>query len=197
MRGWKRAAAVGAVTLWSAGCAFTSGEKVFDLYDLNATDVGSTVRGGTRTQILITEPGTVQAFNTNQIVVRTEGNSLGYLTGARWTDSLPKLVQARLVETFEKSGRVGAVGTPGEGLFINYSVRLNIRFFGIERSGSRAATVEFGAKILHEGTGRVVASQSFAHTVPAGAETAGAIDALDRAFDAATRDLAQWVFAKI
>ena len=191
------ATGVALATLMLGGCALTGAGKVVDLYDLSAPTLERSVRGGTRRQILITEPLAVKAFNTDQIAIRTSEASLGYISGSRWTDTMPKLVQARLVETFQRSGRVGAVGTPGEGLFINYSVRLNIYFFGLDTESGRRARVEFGAKILNEGNGRVIATKSFTTTAPAGADTEGVVSALDRAFAQATSDLATWMFSKI
>jgi len=184
------------VGLLVAGCAVTGG-GVVDLYDLSAPDVGSSARGGTRAQILVTEPIAVQALNTNRIAVRTGSSTLGYIGGGQWADSLPKLIQARLVESFEQSGRIGAVGRPGEGLSINYSIRVNVRFFGLNTERGREARVDFGVKILNESNGRVVASKSFVNAVPAGEGTEGAVEALDAAFNAVTRDLTQWMFAKI
>jgi cholesterol transport system auxiliary component len=196
LKDWVRSGLSGAVGLWVSACALAGGE-VIDLYDLSAARLEDTLRGGTSTQILIPEPTTVQAFNGNQIAVRTADQSIGYLADGRWTDGLPKLIQARLVESFEKSERVAAVGTPGEGLHINYSIRVSVRFFGLDVNGARRASLDFGAKILNESNGRVLASQSFAASVPAGPGTVGAVQALDAAFAAATRDLAQWVFSRI
>lgn len=187
----------GGLGLLAGACALTGAAKVVDLYDISAPDVAALVRGGTRAQILVPEPTAVQALNTNRIVVRTGTSTLGYIGGAQWADSLPKLIQARLVESFEQSGRVGAVGTPGEGLFINYSIRLNVRFFGLDTDRSRQARIDFGAKILNESNGRVVASKSFRQAVPAGQGTQGAVDALDQAFGAVIKDLMQWLFSKI
>lgn len=194
---WARVLLAGGLGLITGACALTGAAKVVDLYDISAPDVAKSVRGGTRAQILVSEPIAVQALNTNRIAVRTGTSTLGYIGGGQWADSLPKLIQARLVESFEQSGRVGAVGTPGEGLFINYSIRLNVRFFGLQTERGRQARVDFGVKILNESNGRVVASRSFQQTVPAGPGTEGAVDALDTAFGAATKDLMQWVFSKI
>ena len=193
---WLKVFSSGMAGLLMTGCALT-GANVVDLYDISAPDVGGLVRGGTRAQILVTEPTAVQALNTNRIAVRTGPSSLGYISGGQWADTLPKLLQARLVESFEQSGRVGAVGTPGEGLAINYSIRVSVRYFGLETIGGRRAKVDFGAKILNESSGRVVAQSSFSHSVPAGAGTEGAVKALDAAFDSVARDLMQWMFAKI
>lgn len=191
-----RSGLAGAAGLWLSACAFAGGE-VIDLYDLSAARLEDTLRGGTRTQILIPEPNTVQAFAANQIAVRTADQSIGYLADGRWTDALPKLIQARLVESFEKSDRVAAVGTPGEGLHIDYSIRVSVRFFGLDINGARRASLDFGAKILNESNGRVLASQTFIASVPAGPGTIGAVEAMDAAFAVATRQLAQWVFSRI
>ncbi len=179
------------------GCSLATGAKVVDLYDISAPDLSGAVSGGTRAQVLVPEPTAVQALNTNQIAIRTGDATLGYIAGGQWADSLPRLIQARVVETLEETDRVGAVGTPGEGLFINYSLRLTIREFGIQANGGRLARVEIAARILNESNGRVLASRSFEQSVSAGAGTEGAVRALDAAFGNAARDLVQWVFSRI
>ncbi|MEM8812512.1 MAG: ABC-type transport auxiliary lipoprotein family protein [Pseudomonadota bacterium] len=193
----RRSAIVAVLALSLGGCALATGAKVVDLYDLTAPDLSQTVRGGTRSQLLIPEPNAVQALNTNQIVIRTDQSTLGYIGGGQWADTLPKLVQARLVQAFEQTGRVAAVGTPGEGLFINHTVRVTIRFFGLDVNGARRARLDFAAKIMNEGTGRVVAVTSISESVPAGPGTEGAVDALDAAFGNASQTLVQWVVSKI
>jgi len=180
-----------------SGCALISGSAVVDLYDISAPELHDVVRGSTRAQILVAVPNAMQALDTNRIAVRTGTATLGYIAGAQWADDLPKLLQAKLVQTFEQSGRVAAVGVPGEGLSINYSIRLNIRYFGLDTDGARRAVVEFSARIVNESNGRVVASRSFDHSVVAGTGTAGAVSALDSAFAQTAQDLAQWMVSKI
>ena len=45
-----------------------------------------------------------------------------YLPGAVWSDRLPKLLQTRLVQTLQNSGRARAVAVPGQGLLIDYQI---------------------------------------------------------------------------
>ncbi|MEZ5800851.1 MAG: ABC-type transport auxiliary lipoprotein family protein [Nitratireductor sp.] len=78
-----------------------------------------------------------------------------YLAKSQWSDRLPKVVQARLIEAFENTGRVRAVSKPGEGLVIDYQIVTDIRAFQANvGAGSRDAMVSLSVKLVSDRTGR-------------------------------------------
>ena len=96
-------------------------------------------RRAARIQVLIAEPSALKALDGQNIVIKPAPGVIQYLKGAQWADRLPKVVQARLAETFQKSGRFGGVGKPGEGLAIDYQVIVDIRAFEVERGRRRTS----------------------------------------------------------
>jgi cholesterol transport system auxiliary component len=172
-----------------AGCAAGSGAKTLDTFDLTTPDA---VKAGARKgkiQILVTEPQALKALDSENIVVRNGASQIQYLAGAQWSDRLPKIVQARLIQAFEKSGRFGGVGRPGEGLAIDYQIITEIRAFGIEDG---VAVVEIGAKLLNDRNGVVRSSKTFEASVRAGVGANAFVEALDQAFSGVAADLAAW-----
>jgi cholesterol transport system auxiliary component len=149
-------------------------------------------------QLLIPEPAALKALDSEQVVIRVTDSEIQYLAQARWSDRLPKMVQAKLVEAYENSGKLRGVGIPGQGLAIDFQVVTDIRAFQIETAGGDQAHVEISAKILNDRNGEVTAQRVFSATVPvSGAGNPGFIAALDAAFARVTADMVGWTLKSI
>jgi cholesterol transport system auxiliary component len=164
------------------------------IFDLKApTEVP--VPAGTRAQILIPEPSALDALNTERIAARPTPLQYAYLPRAVWSSPLPSLVQARLMEAFQNTGRVRAVGLPGQGLLIHYQVILDIRAFEI---ADDHALVAFSVKLMNEETGEVVATRIVRAAAPiSGTDTGAAVLALNAAMDHAFIETIGWVLARV
>jgi len=149
-------------------------------------------------QILITEPTALKALDSEQVVIRLSGVEIQYLSKARWGDRLPKLVQAKLVEAFENTGRLGGVGKPGEGLAIDFQVVTDIRAFQIETNGGTHANIEIFVKLLNDRNGTVRAQQVFRASVPiTGSDNRAYVAGLDRAFAQVSSEIVGWTLKAI
>lgn len=181
-------------TVALAGCAALpgGGPKPLDTYELSAPDGGrDRVRGGV--QILIAEPTALKSLDSVNVVIKPAPGSVEYLAGAQWADRLPKVVQARMAEAFQKSGAFGGVGKPGEGLAIDYQVVTEIRSFEVRSDGRQRAYVELFVKILNDRNGAVRAARSFvAEAGLSGQGNAAYFGALDSAFNQATTEIVAW-----
>src|SRR5690606_23885591 len=106
------------------GCAALPGmgPKPLDTFELTAPETLSSGRKLPRRQVLIAEPVALKALDSSNIVIRSSATSVEYLAGAQWSDRLPKIVQARLAEAFQSTGRLGGVGLPGQGLAVDYQI---------------------------------------------------------------------------
>lgn len=169
-----------------------------ETYDLTAP-AGFEGLGSTRAQILILEPSAVKVFDSEQIVIRPSATEIQYLGNAQWSDRLPKLLQARLVESFENTGKARAVARPGDGLVIDYQIVTDIRAFQANiGSGISEARVSLSVKLVSDRTGKVVRTAVFEESAPlAGASGLQVVTALDQAFDKAVRKIISWTFAAI
>ena len=180
-----------------AGCGSIMGSfSVTDTYDLTApTDVK--VAGGTHAQILVADPQALAVLDSDRVVVREGATEIRYLGGSQWADKLPRLIQARLIQTFENSGRARAVGKPGQGLAIDYQVVTDIRRFEYQAK-ERQASVEISVKLMNDRDGRVVGTQIFKAAMPVAADSNSAIvAALDSALDKVLVGILRWVVARI
>ena len=131
-------------------------------------------------------------YNTDKIMTRPAPDESIPLEGPRWSDSLPILVQAKLIETFENAGYTNDV-TRTLGDFPNSDqLSIDIRRFDISTYGDPTATIVILAKI-QSSDGSVLASKKFETTVPAeGTEPRDYVGALRSAFEQTATSVLRW-----
>jgi cholesterol transport system auxiliary component len=195
-RSWllKSAIAMPLLAAMLSGCGTAAKNDTFDL-SAPAGGSGPAAKGR---QILVQQPTALQALNSEQIVIKVSSSEIQYLAKAQWSDKLPRMVQAKLVEAYENSGKVGGVGVPGQGLAIDYQVVTDIRAFEIRTGGGSQAVVEISAKILNDRNGSVRAQKVFTQSVPTGGSSNEVfVKALDRAFAGVTSEIVDWTLKSI
>ena len=190
-----RAALVAVLATTLAACGSTQAKN--DTFALSSVTAVEGPSAKSR-QILVPQPSALKALDSEQIVIRPSASEIQYLAGAQWSDSLSKMVQAKLVQAFENTGRLGGVGMPGQGLAIDYQSVTDIRAFEVQTAGADAAVVEISAKLLNDRNGTVRAQKVFRATVPVGGTGNPAfVKALDAAFAAVTADIVGWTLGAI
>ncbi len=174
-----------------------SGSKPLDTYELTAPDAHAERRRA-RLQILVAEPSALKSLDGQNIVVRTGPTAIAYLDGAQWGDRLPKIVQARIVETLQGANAFGGVGKPGEGLAIDYQVVTDIRGFEIVSTGGERARVALFVRLLNDRNGVVVGEKLFEADAPvSGSGNDAYVAALDRAFGKVASGLTAWISGRL
>jgi cholesterol transport system auxiliary component len=175
-----------------AGCAAILPQTPSAIFDLSAPENARVGRTGL--QVLVPQPTTVKALDNDRIAARPTPAQYAYLPNAVWSDQLPRLLQARLMQTLQNSGRVRAAALPGQGLLIDYQLVVDIRAFELRDEG---AVAEFAVKVMDDTNGRVVRARTFRHVVPVAAtDNATIVAALDAAMDEAFREITRWAFAR-
>jgi phospholipid/cholesterol/gamma-HCH transport system substrate-binding protein len=162
-------------------------------YDLTAPKAFPPAAKAATAQLVVPEPTALVAFDTQRIIVAPGAGEGPAVDTAQWSDTIPKMLQARIVQSFENSKYVGAVARPLEGLAADYQLVIDIRSFQILSGpdGSPMAQVEFAAKVV--GDGKIVGSRAFSATAPSpDVRAAAAAAAIDQAFGKAATDLVVW-----
>lgn len=150
----------------------------------SATPVGWSLR--------IPLPNAGDLLDSNNLAVRPEPNQLQNYKGARWSESLPVLLQSAVLRAFEDSGRIGSVARAGVGVRGDVSLLLDIRHFEAVYPTPRTAKsrplvqVEIQAKLVAAAGGAVLAARTFRQTVEA---EQVAVPAVVAAFERATTPL--------
>lgn len=192
----RKSIGIAAACFLLAGCAVVQGPPP-ETYDLTAPSEFSGSVGSTRAQLLVANPTSVSVLDSERILLRPGPNVVTYLKGAQWTDKLPKLLQTRIVQAFENTGRVRAVGRPGEGLLINYQVVIDIRNFEVN-TDTGLAQVLLSVKLMNDRNGRVVATRQVGgQATLMGSDNDELVEALDAASQAAIDQLVRWTLSRI
>jgi cholesterol transport system auxiliary component len=190
---------------WAAFAALLSGcaalgaaTRPLDTYELVAPTPEPAGPRRSSVQLLIAEPTALKTLDGQDIVVKTGPRSIEFLEGAQWADRLPRVVQARLAESFQLSGRFGGVGKPGEGLAIDHQILTEIRAFEIRAEGGERAYVELFVKLLNDRNGVVRSSRVFEASAPvAGSGNDAYVAALDQAFGIAASEIVGWTVSSL
>jgi phospholipid/cholesterol/gamma-HCH transport system substrate-binding protein len=148
-------------------------------------------------QLVISEPSVLLSLNTDKILGLTEVNTLSPISGGRWADNLPNLIQGKIVQSFENAGYTDHVLRPADAPDPEYRLVLDIRTFGLSLIGEPEAQIDFVARILNR-DGAVVTSRQFSATEPSsGKDAPAAASALGTAFERVSNELMQWTVASI
>lgn len=174
-----------------------STKKAADIFDLSPAKIDRKPAKVPAGQMQVAEPTALVLLDSERI--RTSGpdaEKLG-LADARWPDILSKLLQTRIVQSFENAGYMGAVGRPPEDVKTSHRLLTNVRVFGIETGPEASARVEIAAQLVDEDT-KVVASRVFRASRPvAELKAATAMQALDESAASALKDLVLWTCEKL
>ncbi|WP_454916761.1 ABC-type transport auxiliary lipoprotein family protein [Xanthobacter sediminis] len=187
--GWAARAAVLGLGLLLAAC----GSTPLPTYNLSAPQ-GFSAGGRGDGQLVVAQPYALAALNTDKIFVEPAPGQIAYLGDAQWGDSLPSLLQARIIQAFENGSKLKRVARPGEGVSAEYQLVTDIRVFGLRITPEGpVAVVELSAKLIGNQNGRILAAQVFKAAVPAaGSSGPEATSALDKAAEQVLVALVRW-----
>ncbi|WP_248310221.1 ABC-type transport auxiliary lipoprotein family protein [Bosea sp. 117] len=185
-----------AVSLGGCAALLGGGSKAVPTFDLSAPSGFTASRAG-RGQLVVGGPTALAVFDTERIVVEPAPGQVAYLSDAQWSDRLPALFQARLLESFENGNRARSVARAGAGVTADYSLMTDIRTFGLQTYQGTEAVVEVSAKVVDDRSGRILAAEVFRARAPAsGTSGAEATRALDEASDQVFIAIVKWASAR-
>jgi cholesterol transport system auxiliary component len=136
-------------------------------------------------QLLVAVPTATAALDTARIALSRSPESLNYFADAEWTDRAPFLVQAALVEGFEKSAALPGVGPESGGLradFVLDAAIVNFEAIYDTPNGSPRVLVRLNAKLVRMPDRKIVGQVSVSREANAAANT---VPDIVRAFEAA------------
>ena len=159
----------------------------------------STFAGGlpqVKWQLVVEEPVASGGLNVDRIALRASATELKYFARARWTERAPRMLQTLLVESFENSGAIVAVGRKAIGLRSDYNLKTEMREFQAEyfKAGDApTARVRLNAKLVKLPQRAIIASKTFEAAIKSeGTEMRQVIKAFDRALGKVLRHTVEW-----
>lgn len=195
-----RRVVLAALALAAAGCTslLPQGSDPPKLYPL--TPASDFPPGGASVawQLLVDVPVSAAALDTERIALSRSATSIDYFADAAWTDRAPLMVQALIVQSFENSGRISAIGRESLALKADYTLRPELRHFEADYGGggSPVAHVQIAAKLVKMPDRVIVAQRSFDASARAAQNQVPAIvEAFDTALHQAMRQIVDWTLA--
>lgn len=150
-------------------------------------------------QLVVELPVAPSGLATPNVALTHDPIELQYYADARWAERAPQMVQTLIVESFENSKRIVAVGRQAVGLRSDYNLRSDLREFQAEyRDGAVAPTahVRINVKLIKHPRRQIVASKAFEARVQANSGSMGdIIRAFDRALGKVLRGIVEWTLS--
>jgi cholesterol transport system auxiliary component len=175
-----------------------TGNNPTPTYDLSAPGNFGALPPRARGLLAVEQPTALQILDTEKVVISPSPGEVAYLSDAQWVDRLPKLMQARIVQSFENSTRIRAVAKTQDRVNADYVLVVDVRQFGITNYESAQAVVELSVKIVYQRGGRIAAGTVLTSRVAAsGTGGQAATLALDQAFSDVLVQMVKWTSRRI
>lgn len=140
-----------------------------------------------------------QMLDSARIAVRPTPDRFQAYKGAAWADNAPDMLQTALIEGFEDSGKIAAVGRFGSGNRGDFGLLLEVRAFEtVYRGDQPEAVIEAQASLFRLRGGRgVVATKRFRQTVAgAAADLDSMVSAFGQATSAISTEVVGWTLVE-
>ena len=150
-------------------------------------------------QLLVETPQTTGGLDTQRIALSRSPVTLDYFADSEWTDRAPLLIQAALVDSFENSRAITALGRDSAGLRADFILRSELRRFEADYPSAAeppVVRVAIGVRLVRVPQGEIVAATLFAARAPAQTNTVPAIvAAFDAALGTVMKEIVLWTLA--
>lgn len=146
-----------------------------------------------RHQIVFPEPTGTVMFDTQRVLITPTGHNYPGFAEVQWADSIPKLLQEKLIQSFENYDVGHAPLRPLDSVTPDYQLLIEIRSFTVHSEEKPVADIAFAARVLNK-DGKVVAAELFQERSPLSELTPpAALSAFNTAFGVVASRLIQWV----
>jgi cholesterol transport system auxiliary component len=140
-------------------------------------------------------PTAIDSLNRQRIAIY-RGDIMDYYADAEWTDQAPALVQALIVQAFEKSGHISAVARDSDGLHADYLLQSELRDFEARYDtpdGAPTIVVTVVARLLKAPGREVIATLNSSHQARASEnKIPAAVEAFNQATAQALEEIVGW-----
>jgi phospholipid/cholesterol/gamma-HCH transport system substrate-binding protein len=163
-------------------------------YDLRAPQTFQDPKKEIKGQVAIPVPTAEVVLATQRMLFSPSRDDPDF-QNFQWADSIPQLLQAKLIQSFENYDVAHAPLRSMDGLEADYQLLIDVRSFEIKGDPGASAEIAFSARILAK-DGHVVASRLFSESKTLEkSDPASAVIAFDNAFGTVATELITWTAA--
>lgn len=185
-----------ALALVSA-CSILPKPDPSDVYRLTSTQPttqGTPVSWSLR----VTKPQTSEFLDSPRIAVVPDGNLISNYANSRWSDPAPMLLRNRLLDGFQRDGRVTLLSTDETNLQADYELGGQLQAFQSEYRGTAVEVViRLDARLVRGRDQRIIASRRFEVRQPVSdAKVPTVVAAFGQAGDQLNKQVVDWVVSQ-
>ncbi|NBF09453.1 ABC-type transport auxiliary lipoprotein family protein [Pseudomonas sp. Fl4BN1] len=184
----------GALALTSA-CSILPKAEPLDIYRLPVGQSSTPVPGKVLSWSLqLLKPQAGDALNSARIAVIPQGNLISNYKASRWSDPAPVLLRNRLLDGFQRDGRVQLLSTDDSNLQTDLALGGDLQAFQTEYQGNAAQVViRLDARLIRGNDQKILASRRFEVRQPLSETQVPAVVAgFGQASDTLTRQVVDW-----
>ena len=148
-------------------------------------------------QLVVAEPSAERDIDTTRIALSRTPNVIEYFADGNWSDTAPKMVQAKMIEAFESTNAIVAVGRDAAGLRADYILQSDLRDFQADYvDGAASAHVRLIAKLVQMPDRRITRTVSAEVSAPAaGKDLPAVVTAFEQALGQALSKVVAGILA--
>jgi cholesterol transport system auxiliary component len=167
---------------------------VYRLASAQATSQGTPVSWSLR----VTKPQTSEFLDSPRIAVVPNGDLISSYANSRWSDPAPVLLRNRLLDGFQRDGRVTLLSTDDTNLQADYELGGQLQAFQSQYRGSAVEVViRLDARLVRGSDQRILASRRFEARQPvSNTQVPGVVAAFGQAGDQLNKQVVDWVVAQ-
>ncbi|CRM77357.1 ABC-type uncharacterized transport system, auxiliary component [Pseudomonas sp. 24 E 13] len=146
----------------------------------------------------VTKPQTSEFLDSPRIAVVPNGDLISSYAHSRWSDPAPVLLRNRLLDGFQRDGRVTLLSTDETNLQADYELGGQLQAFQSEYHGTAVEVViRLDARLVRGSDQRIIASRRFEVRQQVGdTKVPSVVAAFGQAGDQLNRQVVDWVVAQ-
>jgi len=178
----------------SSACSILPQAENADVYRLPAAATARSAAAPVNWSLRVNKPITSDALNVPRIAVVPQGNVLSSYKGARWTDPAPALLRNRILDAFQRDGRVPRLSADDSNLQSDFELVGELQAFQSEYTTQGIdVVIRLDARLVDGRSQRMIASRIFEVRQPQADKAVPAVVAgLGQATDKLTAQLLDW-----
>jgi cholesterol transport system auxiliary component len=167
---------------------------VYRLASAQATSQGTPVSWSLR----VTKPQTSEFLDSPRIAVVPNGDLISSYANSRWSDPAPVLLRNRLLDGFQRDGRVTLLSTDDTNLQADYELGGQLQAFQSQYRGNAVEVViRLDARLVRGSDQRILASRRFEVRQPVSdTQVPAVVAAFGQAGDQLNKQVVDWVVAQ-
>ncbi|WP_025131729.1 ABC-type transport auxiliary lipoprotein family protein [Pseudomonas sp. PH1b] len=186
---------LGATLALTSACSILPKGEPLDVYRLPVGQSAASPAAKAQTWSLqLLKPQASDALNNARIAVIPQGNLISSYKASRWSDPAPILLRNRLLDGFQRDGRVQLLSTDDSNLQTDLALGGDLQAFQTEYQGSTAQVViRLDARLIRGFDQKILASRRFEVRQPLSeTQVPAVVTVFGQANDALTRQVVDW-----